>query len=211
MSASGRQMAALLGPTLRAVRWAVPATAGALTVLLLTWKHAQLESPESALTVVRGAALLLTLGALPLLDDPAARQVAALPVSLAVRCAIRLTGFVVLVFLPVTALAAWSSLPVGPVLLETSAVVALACAASILITRSTDHSEPSSIVSVALLPLPLVLGMLPAAAALVVPQGAQWTPAHQRWGVLLAVGLAALVLALRDPAAKVIVPRGSQR
>lgn len=118
MSASGRQSAALLGPTLRAIRWAVPATAGALTLLLLTWKHEQLQSPDSALTLVRAGALLLTIGALPLLDDPSARQVAAVPVSLAARCAIRLAGFVVLVFLRVTALAAWSSLPVGALLLE---------------------------------------------------------------------------------------------
>ncbi len=76
-------------------------------------------------------------------------------------------------------------------------------------TRSTDHSEPSSIVSVALLPLPLVLGMLPAAAALVVPQGPQWTPAHQRWASLLAAGLVALTLALRDPAARMF--RWSER
>jgi hypothetical protein len=204
MSASATQLAALLRPTLRAVRWDVPASAGALTALLFVWKHQQLQSPDSALTVVRVCALLLTLGALPLLDDPAARQVAALPVSLAVRCAIRLAGFVVLVFLPVTALAAWSSLPMGALLLETSSIVALACAASIVMTRSTDHSEPSSIVSVALLPLPLVLGMLPAAAALVVPQGPQWTPAHQRWSVLLAVGIVTLTLALRDPAARMI-------
>jgi hypothetical protein len=203
MMRSRSQVAALLGPTLRAIRWEMTATAGALTLLLLTWKHEQLESPTTAVSLVRGAALLLAIGALPLLDDPAARQVAAVPVSLAVRCAIRLVGFLVLVFLPVAALAAWSSLPVGALLLETSAVVALACAASIMMTRSTEHSEPSNIVSVALLPLPLVLGMLPAAVALVVPQGPQWTPAHQRWSVLFAVGIATLAFALRDPAARI--------
>jgi hypothetical protein len=207
MNATGRQLVTLLGPTLRAIRWEVSATAGALTVLLLTWKHEQLQSPGSGLALVRAAALLLILGALPLLDDPAARQVAALPVPLAVRCAIRLAGFAVLVFAPVAALAASSNLPIGALMVETTAIVALACSASIVLTRATDHSEPSSIVSVALLPLPAVLGMLPAAVALVVPQGPQWTGAHQRWSILAAVGLAALAFALRDPASKVVVAR----
>jgi hypothetical protein len=197
-----RLLVVLAAPTLRAVRWDVPATAAALVVGLLVWKHGLLQSTEQALWLVRTVALLLTVGALPLLDDPAARQVAAVPVPLAWRSAIRLAAFLALVFAPVSALAAWSHLPVGGLLLETSAVVALSCAVSALTTRSTEHSEPSMVVSLGLLPLPAVLTLLPPSAALLVPEGAMWEPAHRRWAVLLAVGLVALVLALRDPAAR---------
>jgi hypothetical protein len=202
------QLAALVGATLRAVRWDIPATAGALVVGLLLWKHAQLESPASALWIVRGVALVLTLGVLPLLDDAAARQVAAVPIPLVWRTALRLTGGVTLVFVPVTALGVWSDLPVRGLLLETAAIVLLSGAASLLLARSTDHSEPSTIVSVGLLPLPWVLTMLPESAALLVPLGPAWSAAHQRWAILLAVGVVALALALRDPAARLPGRRG---
>jgi hypothetical protein len=199
------QLAALVPPIVRAVRWDVPASACALVIGLLLWKHTRLQSPASALWLVRGAALLLTLGALPLLDDPAARQVAAVPLPLAMRSAIRLAGFVPLVFAPVTALALWSQLPVRGLLLETSTIVLLSCAASVVITRSTDHSEPSTLVSLGLLPLPAVLVLLPQSTALVVPEGEQWVSAHQRWAGLLALGIVALTFALRDPAARCVL------
>jgi hypothetical protein len=202
------QLLALVGPTLRAVRWEVPASAVTLLIVVLFWKHMELRSPVSALWVVRGGALLLTLGALPLLDDPAARQVAAVPLPFAWRSAIRLAGLFVMVFAPVAALAAWSHLPIGGLLLETAAVVALSCAASVLMTRSTEHSESSTVVSFGLFPLPAVLTLLPPSAALLVQQGEQWDSAHRRWAVLLALGLGTLVLALRDPAARGVLRRG---
>jgi fluoroquinolone transport system permease protein len=196
------QLTALVGATLRAVRWDVTATAGGLVVGLLLWKHAQLQQPASALWLVRGTALLLTLGALPLLDDAAARQVAAVPLPLAWRSAIRLAGFVALVFVPVSALAAGSGLPVAGLLLETAAIVLLSCAASLLMTRLTEHPEPSTIVSLGLLPLPGVLTLLPASVAMLVPEGPEWNAAHQRWAALVAIGVVVLALSLRDPSAR---------
>lgn len=193
---------------MRAVRWDIPATTGALVVGLLLWKHTQLESPASALWIVRGVALLLTLGALPLLDDASARQVAAVPIPLVWRSALRLAGGVVLVFVPVTALGVWADLPVPGLLLETAAIMLLSSAASLLLARSTDHSEPSTIVSVGLLPLPWVLTTLPESAALLVPLGPAWSDAHQRWAVLVAIGAVGLMIALRDPAARLPGRRG---
>jgi hypothetical protein len=204
----GRQLAVAVRPTLRGVRWELPATAGSLVVLLLFWKHAELESPASGLWLVRGSALLLTLGALALLDDPAARQVAAVPLPLAWRSTIRLTSFVTIVFVPVIWLAAWANLSVTGLLLETSTIVAASCAASLAMTRASEHSEPSTIVSIGLLPLPGVLALLPRSAALLVPPGGQWTAAHQRWAVLCTLAAVALALALRDPAARMSIPRG---
>lgn len=202
------QLAALSGASVRAVRWDIPATTGALVVGLLLWKHAQLESPASAVWIVRGVALLLTLGVLPLLDDASARQVAAVPVPLVWRSAVRLAGGVAIVFVPVTALGVWSDLPVRGLLLETAAIVLLSSAASLLLARSTDHSEPSTIVSVGLLPVPWALTMLPESAALLVPLGPAWSDAHQRWAVLVAVGAVGLMIALRDPAAPLPGRRG---
>jgi fluoroquinolone transport system permease protein len=204
----GDQMVALVGATLRAVRWDVTASAGGLVVGLLLWKHAQLQQPASALWLVRGTALLLTLGALPLLDDAAARQIAAVPLTLAWRSAIRLAGFVALVFAPVSALAAWSDLPVGSLLLESAAIVLLSSAASLLMTRSTEHSEPSTIVSLGLLPLPGVLTLLPPSFAMLVPEGPDWGAAHQRWAALVAIGVVVLALSLRDPSARAPGRRG---
>ncbi|MEP7054907.1 MAG: hypothetical protein ABI912_06635 [Actinomycetota bacterium] len=172
-----------------------------VTAALLAWKHRPLQSEPSALWLVRGAALLLTVGALPILDDPAARQIAAVPLSLARRSAIRLTAIAGIVFVPVSALAAWSSVSVGDVLIETTAIVSIACSASMLFIKSWDLPEPSMIVSVAFLPLSLLLLRLPTPLALLVGPGPAWNPAHQRWSVVLCLGVWALSLALRDPAA----------
>ena len=116
--------------TARAVRWTVPLAAFGLVVVLLVWRRLDLATESGALGLSRVIGVLLVVGVLPLLDDPAARQVAAVPLPLWVREAPRLITMVVLVLVPVWVLALETGLPTAAVLLETGCILALATGAA---------------------------------------------------------------------------------
>lgn len=193
----------LIRATLRGLRWDLPATGVVLVMALLAWRHDSLQSRPTALWIVRTMALVLTLAALPFFDDPAARQIASVPIALARRSAVRLGVAALFVLAPVIAFALWAGLPTRAVLIESGALLVLAAGASFVVSRTTDTTEPSAVVSIAVLPLPAMLTMLPERIALLVPEGPHWSDAHQRWSWVLGAGVLLLAASLRDPAARV--------
>jgi hypothetical protein len=186
--------------TCRAVRWAVPLVAFALAGAVLLWRRADLADPESALVVVRVVGVLLVVGVLPLVDDPTARQVESVPLPLWAREAPRLTAMAVLVLGPVWALALAVDLPSAALLVEAGSTLALATGAALLVRRATDQVEPSAMVAVGVLVLTAAIYLMPARWALYVGPGTSWADAHLRWAGLLAIGVAGVAAAVRDPA-----------
>lgn len=201
----GRQLASLTPLVFRATRWAASASGIALVGGLWIWRHLDGWGPSADLAAVRVTALLLALSVLPMLDDPASRQVAAVPLPWAWRQSMRLVPAGAFVLAPVAALARWLDLPVTGLLVEAATVFVATAGVSSLLTRR-DHSVPSTAVTIATLPLPGFLLMLPPGAGLVVPEGSTWAAAHARWTYVLVVGAVALAVSLRDPTARSVGP-----
>lgn len=193
------ELAAVAGPTVRAIRLTQPALMLGIALALVLWQADTLDTPATAVWTVRAVTLVLIAGALPAFDDPAASQVAASPLPLCWRTAPRILFALAVLSVPVLALAARTQLPVGSLALEAGALLALTAGASLMLARR-GILEPSTPVAVGLVLAPAALFLLPQEIGLLVPPGAHWNPAHQRWAILLGLGVLLLALALRDPA-----------
>ena len=189
----------------RAVQWQPMVASWALAAALLGWRIGDVTDTEAAITLLRGVAVLLTLGALFVLDDEALSQVAAAPVSLAVRTTVRAgvaVAGVAVAWLPALALTqAWTGIRIpAAIWLELAAMVASGLAAAAASQRFFDLPAPS--VSAGPVTIGLLLGLLglPQRWAFIVAPGAGWAGAHRRWAVLLAVAVFVLLASMRDPA-----------
>ncbi len=199
------QLPALLRPLVSAVRWQPSIGAIALAGLLLALKADDLNDGGTALMVLRGVAALLALSAAFLLDDTAANTLAASPTSLAWRRSHRLAILAVLVGAPWTlaVLAVQSrgtDLPVAGLTLELVTLLAVGLATGASITRWTDVPEPGVLAAPLTVGTLLTASRLPERWALLVPPGPSWGPAHERWALLLAAAVLALLWCNRDPA-----------
>jgi hypothetical protein len=195
-----RELAALVGPSGRGIRWTVPVTMTVIA-LALVLRHLLVAGADasSALWTVRSAALLLVIGALVAFDDPAATQVAASPLPLCWRTAPRLLFSTALVLTLVAGFASLLGAPGGDLTLEAGSLLSVGAAACLTLAR-TGAAEPSLPVSAGLLLLAPALQLLPDRIALLVPPGELWTRSHLHWTLLLGVALVVLAVALRDPA-----------
>lgn len=159
-------------------------------------------TPWLALNALRAAALAFALGLAFLLDDPARRTTATVPVRRPVRQALRMAWVVPFagLFWTTAVLLVPSELrpPVGAVTLEAGAAWALALAGSAAWIRRSEEPEPGVGVGAGL----LTVGVL---ATLFVPGlfvGAEdpgWGAAHDRWGLVLAGAMAGWALCAREP------------
>ena len=202
------ELAAAAGPIARGIRLTQPALTLGIALVLVLWQADTLDAPATAVWTVRAAALVIIAGALAAFDDPAAPQIAAVPVALSWRAAPRILFAVVVVTIPVAALASLAHLPVGAMVLEAGALLAVATGACLLLA-GTGILEPSTPVAVGLLMAPAALVLLPDELALLVPPGPDWGEAHGRWAILLGLGILTAILALSDPARP--TPRGWHR
>jgi hypothetical protein len=191
----------------RAVRWQPIVASWALAAAVLGWRIDSVADTEAAIDFLRGVAAILALGAPFVLDDGALSQVAAAPVSPAVRTTVRAAAAVVgcaAVWLTALALAqARAGIHVPAAFsLEPAALVACALAVAGAAQRHFELAEPSVPAGPAMIGLLLVLLLLPQPWAFVVPPGAGWDNAHRRWAVLLAAALMVLLASTRDPATR---------
>jgi fluoroquinolone transport system permease protein len=190
-----RQAGLLLPPVARTLRWA------ALPVVLLpAMGLVELErrQPGLDLWALRAGAVLLALWAGFALDDPAEATIEPAPFPPLGRRALRL-------LLALAALAAcWALLvartpgvpPVGGVTLEAAALVAVALAAAAVAAGVTADHPSGLAAGPAVLGLGLGASRLPRRLALLAgPGDPGWVDAHRRWGVVLAVAVAALLAA----------------
>ena len=208
MTTTTATLAAIPGATVRTIRWTQPAVIAGIALVLTLWQADTLDTPATAVWTVRAAGLVLIAGSLSAFDDPAAPQIAAVPVPLSWRAAPRILFAVVFVTLPVATLAGLTHLPIGAMVLEAGALLALATGACLLLAR-TGILEPATPAAVGLLLAPAALVLLPENLALLVPPGLDWGQAHGRWAFLLGVGILTVILALSDPARP--TPRGWHR
>lgn len=213
---SARVLVLLLAPTVRATRWgAFLAAAGVgLAIVVVPAATTTMLTAEDLVALLRVAAVCGALGAGFLLDDPAARSTATMPTPRPVRHAAR-AG----VILP--AVAVWwalvlgvtvagaeegigATLPIGGVTAEAAALGAVALMVAAVRLRGSRAAGVRADGGVAAFPALLVLVMaatvLPRGLALFVsPDSPEWTGAHGRWVVLLAVALAGSFWASVEP------------
>jgi len=209
----GRVAGALVGPTVRAMGWR-PMSAAAAVGLVAVAVPAALTVELSVADLTRLLRLAAACGGLAvafLLDDPAARSTQTVPTSRLVRHAVRAAVAVPAAaawwaaVLAVTAAgaegAARGASPLGALTLEAGAIGVAALALAACGLRAADSTgSPLAVPAV-----PIVLAgatLLPDRLALFVadPNHPDWSAAHDRWRLVLAVALAGAVLASRDPA-----------
>ncbi|GIJ46556.1 hypothetical protein Val02_34420 [Virgisporangium aliadipatigenens] len=201
---------ALLRPTGRVVGW-LPFGVGAGVGLAMAGAASRLFDklgPADAATLLRMAAVCGALGAAFLLDDPAVRTTRVVAVGRGARLGVRLALVVPVLALwwgaalaiVGSALTAPARLPVGALTVEAAALVCGALAVAAGTVRGAESGRAGPVAAPVVVFGVVVAFQLPYGWALIVPPGdARWTDAHQRWGVLVGVGLAGLWWAGREP------------
>lgn len=200
-----RQLPLLVRPYLAALRWQPSVGAVVLAAVLVAWQTDDLADPGTGMTVLRGVAALLALGAAFLLDDAAADTLASSPTSLAWRRSSRLVVVALLAGVPWALAVAWVSaraegLPVAGLTVEFAAVLAVSLAAAAGIARWTDNRDPGVLAAPVTLGLLLAITRLPQRWTLLAGPGPAWAAAHQRWAVVLAAAVLVLLWCNLDPA-----------
>lgn len=213
-----RTVPALVAPTARAMPWHLFLAAAGLGLLAVALPAASTISLRDVdlVALLRLAATCGAVGVAFLLDDPATRSLATLPTPRWTRQLVRATlataaaGTWWAALLAITVAGAQDgaadtlSLPGLTLEAATLAAVALALAATRL--RTSTDGAAGVLAAPAVLVLALAATMLPARWALFVKPGdPRWPAAHDRWALLLAAALAALLWATRDR------PRGPAR
>jgi fluoroquinolone transport system permease protein len=202
-----RLVPALLVPTARAVGWAAPLAAFALSLGLLVLAVRRGQA-SSAVVWLRITMVVGALGYAFLLDDPSEPTTEAVAGSLLLRRALR-----VALLLPATAAwwaaAVWrvrvvhpgAPLPVAALTLEAGALLAVTVALAATGSRLAPEQRGGVVAAPALLAVTGAAILLPARVALyALPGNPGWDGAHQRWALLLGLALAAFAAASRDPA-----------
>ncbi|RPF34568.1 hypothetical protein EDD92_4524 [Streptomyces sp. TLI_185] len=198
---------ALVAAVARTVPWRALGAGAGVGLLLVVLPRLSDGPPGAwlALTLLRAAALAFALGLTFLLDDPARHLTTPVTTPRWVRTSLR-----VLLVAPVAALWWTAALalvphgvrpPVGAVTLEAAATAALALAAAATAVRLTDEPEPGPSVAAAVLTTATLVALLiPSRWTLLAGAGdPRWGDAHERWGVLLGVGVVAWGVCMPEP------------
>jgi hypothetical protein len=187
------------GHLVRSLRLAPFATGAAAVAAFLAIRRGDTRDAVGDLRVV---GLLLALGSGYALDDAAAVTLHASPYPLARRTGLRLAAtaaFVIAVW--VTVLAWYHRWDLGLGLtVELAAALAVTWAVAAW-GRRHGFDQPGLATTPALLAALLLAASIPRAPMLVGP-GPDWAAAHLRWSGVLAAAAGALMIALRDPAAR---------
>ena len=196
------------GALRRAVRWEPAAVGCVAGAALLAWRH----DAAAPVDVLRGVSLVVVLGLLFVLDDQAARTVAAVPVMWRHRLALRLLvalaiagpAFVVLcgVLMPGASTGSGAGL-------EVATLLCVGMAAAAVAFRYFGVDEPGLVAGPVTLGVVGLLAFVPTRWALLVTPGPDWAAAHLRWAGLLVVAAALLLVASRDPGARRRAVRGA--
>jgi hypothetical protein len=171
-------------------------------------------SDHDLTNLLRFAALCVAVGVAFLLDDPAARSIVTVPTGRLTRHAVRAA-----LVLPVVG--AWwavavvttiagaehdigKTVPVWAVTLEAGTLVATALCLAAVGLLGAANGMASTVAAPALLALATVLYLLPERIALfLAPGDPQWTAAHGRWWLLLAIAFAVGIWASRSRVSRI--------
>jgi len=198
----------LIGPTARAMRWAptVAAAGLALAIVAVPVVVAERLTADQLATLLRLAAAAVAVGVAFLLDDPAARSLATVPIPRLVRHAVRAglaVGAAAIVWSAALAVPYLGPTPTpspAALTLEATALVTVALGLAAAGGRVGSDGNAGVLAAPALLLLLAIVWLAPPRVALVVaPADPQWASAHRRWAALLVLGVVAFVWASRDP------------
>jgi hypothetical protein len=193
----------LAGVLPKVIRWP-PVLAGWLAAAaVLAWKADDAHDAAGRSTLLRIVAVLLVTGVAAIMDDDAANVLAAVPVPLAWRQAVRLGLAAAAVAVPWAAAALWvgPGLPVAALALECAAVTVFGLAVAAGLARWSDAREASLAAGPAVLAAAIGVVLLPQRWVMfAAPGAAAWTDAHLRWAAALGIAAAVLAATLRDPA-----------
>jgi hypothetical protein len=212
-----RVAAALVVPTLRAVKWLpmILSLAIGLALLMLSVVLPDNVDPSQLLTWVRTSAVFGALSVAFLLDDPAATTTAAAPVPVSVRRAVRIG-----LALPV--LACWwgavlaacatfapqAPVPTAALLLEGATMTVATLTLSVICARWVPEGLGGVAAAPGLLLGAALAAALPEPVALfTTPNSPHWASSHYGWVGILAACCAAVVLSSRSPAGRRITAR----
>ena len=177
----------------------------AVVLLAATWNG--LDEDGTAVTVLRGVAVLLAAALALAVDEPAAALLDATPTPMAERLTARLALCAVVVLPTWSAAVAVPSLrgadvPLTAITLELGALVVLGLAVPLALRRWWRITEPAVVVGALLLGALLGAAHLPRRLVLLpaTPLDPSWEAANLRWSGLPVAALALLVAALADPA-----------
>jgi hypothetical protein len=203
-----RQLGLLVRPTLRAMRWQPLPVAVLGAVLLLWWKDPGSASPAALIWELRAVGLLLAAGVAAAFDDRTRSTVSAVPLPLWARSGLRLLLLVGPAAVAWLALATWAdsrvegALPVLALSLEAGVVAAVVVATAAVLSRWPGLTDPGVVAGPMLAGFAFGVPGLPEQLALAPLPGPGWEAAHVRGSGLLAVAVAALAVAVRDPATR---------
>lgn len=182
----------------RVLRWqpVTVASAGAVAIGLA-------DIVDSGLVTLRVTALMLAVGVGFVIDDASAVSSAAVPVSRAHQVTLRITvgGLAVaVVYAAIAVPERWAGVSVVTgVALEAGALVVAALAAAVIAHLRFDAAEPGFVGAGVVAAVLVTAIALPPQWALIPSVGPEWRDAHLRWAGLLALGVAALIAAAREP------------
>ena len=203
---SGKSIWTLLSTYPRLLKWVPVLVASATAWALLAWKTGEIESAGSSVWMFRITMLIVTYGAVFLLDDASRSMSEPSPIPLRARMGLRcvlMATVGVLAMIPVVVTVnakvdlggIWRGLAV-----EFTVVVLLAIACSLVLQRARAISEPAQFAGLAPIFVFAAAQMTGGRWPLLPTPGPLWADAHVRW---LAIGLVAglvVVWQLRDPA-----------
>ena len=202
------------GHLVRSLRLAPFATSAAAVAAYLV---ARLGDTRDAIGDLRVLGLLLTLGSGYALDDSAAITLQASPYGLARRLWLRIgcaAALVVPVWAALLAVYLASAAAGDRWTLGLGLTTELAAAVTVMWAvaawaRRQGFDQPGIVTTPVLLAALLLAASIPQTPMLV-GLGREWTPAHLRWSGTAVAATCALVVAMRDPAARWAPWRGRQ-
>lgn len=199
----------LLRTLIRTTRWSALAGAAVVAPIVVRWVGGSNPSPTDRIGGLRVGAMVLAIGSAFLLDDPTEETTAHLPTRISWRRMLRgaiatlplATAWCVLALTaPEPAGPDVAALPLGALSLEFAAMAMAALA----IAAAATHLVPDGLGGVAAAPVLMtamgILAVLPPRIRLFVghPLEPRWGPTHRVWWLILASGLALLMLASAD-------------
>lgn len=205
-SRSRTVITALVRPVWNSLPWRALAAAGGLGLLAAASTRLPGQAPDTGtgLALLRLTALAGGLGLAFLLDDPARRTTAALPVGRPVRAWLRL-ALVAPLLVPWWAAAlllvpAGARPPAGPVTLEAAGTAGAALALAAAWVRFRGEPVPGR-GAAALLGWLAIAALVPPRrwSLLVTPGDPNWAATHRWWAALLAAALAAWAACAPEP------------
>lgn len=196
---TGRVVADLLRPTLRALSWGPPVAAvvaGLGIVAVPVLAGAKLDA-SGLTTLLRLTAVCGALGGAFLLDDPAARVIAGTPTPRLLRQALRVAAALPLFaagWWAATAIAGGRALPIGGLTVEAATLLAVALSVTAVWTRHEHSGAAGPAAATTTLAL-AALGAVVSDSVFPSPDDPGWDQIHLGWAAVLAIALGVAVRA----------------